>query len=422
MTTTDETRPVPTYPGKHAGVAATSEDDTTVIPAVTDTDEYAEDADFEDGPEEEFRPSRGGWVARGLVWVFLGWLVFAFPLNVFSPFEIGVADIDVLSLAAIFAIGGLSLNVLLGYAGQISLGHQAFVGLGAFTSAYIVTNLELSFWLAIAIAAGLGAIQATLLGAISLRVSGLYFALVTLAYGTFAEETLFGITALTGGEAGKPAPRPAGFESGYAYYYLCLGFLALVLWLDWRLTRSKGGRALAALRENPRVASSYGINVKAYILLAFAVSGIFAGIAGSLLAHRDEMIVGSTFGFRLALLFILMTVVGGLRNRVGVVIGSAFFALLEEKLLIEILEKITHFLLAPFGTDWTLIGFFQNTIGLPLEFIALIVGPILLLLTLTLYPGGIGQQIAPIRLWLTGRRFDRHAGAVTEVEVNDVRA
>ena len=424
MTATDETRWIPAVPGRHAEGGPVATDDTTIIPAVDPGPDAPEPPDDgHDDLEEEFRPTRGGWLGRGVVWVFLAWLVLALPVNRFSPFEVGVADIDVISLAVIYAIGGLSLNVLLGYAGQISLGHQAFVGLGAFTSAYIVTNLQLSFWLAVAVAAGFGAIQATLLGAISLRLSGLYFALVTLAYGTFAEETLFGIAALTGGEGGKPAPRPVGFESGYAYYYLCLGFLALVLWLDWRLTRSKGGRALAALRENPRVASSYGINVKAYILLAFALSGIFAGVAGSLMAHHDEVIVGSSFDFRLALLFILMTVVGGLRDRVGVVIGSAFFALLEEKLLIEMIERLGHFLLEPFGlAGWSIGEVLQGTVGLPLEFVGLIVGPLLLLLTITKYPGGIGQQVAPIRLWLTGHRFDRHAGAVTEVEVNDVRA
>ncbi len=405
MTTTDETQQIPAVPA-----GPVDPDATAVLPAAPA--DPADEVPEEGGPDEEyddedFRPGRGGWVARGVVWAFLAWVVLAFPVNWFSPFEVGVADVDVASLAVIYAIGGLSLNVLLGYAGQISLGHQAFVGLGAFASAYIVTNLELSFWLAVAVAALFGAGQATLLGAISLRLSGLYFALVTLAYGTFAEETLFGISAITGGEGGKPAPRPVGFEDGYSYYYLCLGFLVLVLWLDWRLTRSKGGRALQALRENPRVASSYGINVKAYILLAFAVSGVFAGIAGSLMAHHDEVIVGSSFDFRLALLFILMTVVGGLRDRVGVVIGSVFFALLEEKKLVQM---------------FNLEGLFEGVLGLPLDFVALVVGPILLLLTITLYPGGIGQQVAPIRLWLTGHRFDRHAGAVNEVEVTDVRA
>jgi branched-chain amino acid transport system permease protein len=435
MTTTDETRSMPAVrdPMLGSGVAAWGE--TTVLPRiqdepVTDRPVGARSAEADDGwdddgwdqAEEEFRPRRAGWIARGLVWLLVAWVVLAFPVNQLSPFEVGVTDVDVASLAVIYAIAGLSLNVLLGYAGQISLGHQAFVGLGAFASAYVVTNLQLGFWLAVAVAAGFGAVQATLLGAISLRVSGLYFALVTLAYGTFAEETLFGITAITGGEGGKPVARPVGFEDGYSFYYLCLGFLVLVLWLDWRLTRSKAGRALNALRENPRVAASYGINVKLYILVAFAVSGIFAGIAGALMAHRDEVIVGSSFDFRLALLFILMTVVGGLRDRVGVVIGSAFFALLEEKKLVELLEHVVGFLLAPFGSDWTLTAFFEQTLGLPLDFVPLVVGPILLLLTLTLYPGGIGQLVAPIREWLKGNRFDRHAGAVTEVEVNDVRA
>lgn len=418
MTSTDETRSIPVVPGQHAvgGPAATAgpTDETTPIPVVPAEDDLEGDEVWDDElwDDEDFRPGGAGWLGRGLVWALLAWLVLLLPVNKLSPFEVGVADIDVLSLAVIYAIGGLSLNVLLGYAGQISLGHQAFVGLGAFTSAFIVTNLQLSFWLAIAVAAGFGAVQATLLGAISLRLTGLYFALVTLAYGTFAEETLFGISAITGGEGGKPAPRPLGFEDGYSYYYLCLGFLALVLWMDWRLTRSKAGRALAALRENPRVASSYGINVRAYILVAFALSGIFAGIAGSLMAHHDEVIVGSSFDFRLALLFILMTVVGGLRNRVGVVLGSVFFALLEEKLIVELLD---------FGW-FSFAHFLDATLGLPVDFVGLIVGPILLLLTITMYPGGIGQQVAPVQLWLTGHRFDRHAGAVTEVEVNDVRA
>lgn len=365
---------------------------------------------------ETFRPSRAGWCARGFVWGLLAWFVLAVPANRFSPFDLGVADVGAATEAVIFGIVGLSLNVLLGYAGQISLGHQAFVGIGAFTSAYVVVDLQLSFWIALLIAAGVGALQAGLLGAVSLRLTGLYFALVTLAYGAFTEQTLLGLTELTGGEGGKAAPRPAGFESEVRYYLLCLGFLALVLFVDWRLTSSKAGRALAALRENPRVAASYGINVKAYILLAFVTSGVFAGLAGALLAHHDEVIVGSKFGFQLALLFVLMTVVGGLRSRSGVVIGAAFFALLGSGKLLEMVDK-------PLGAvDFSLTTFIEGTIGLPQEFVALVVGPLLLLVTITLYPGGIGQQVAPVRQWLLGGRFDRHAGQVEEVTVSDVRA
>ena len=401
MSTIDETQTIP------AVDPAVDPDATSVIPAVGGAHAAPR--------TRPWRPGRLGITARAVIWLGLAWLVLALPANNLSPITIGPADVDIASRAVIFAIGGLSLHVLLGWCGQISLGHQAFVGVGAFASAYVVTDLGLSFWFAIGVAAGIGALQATLLGMVSLRLTGLYFALVTLAYGAFAENTLFGIIPLTGGEGGKPAARPAGFESPENYYYLCLAFLALVLWLDWRLTRTKGGRAMAALRENPRVAAAYGIDVRAYTLMAFAVSGIFAGIAGSLTAHHDEIIVKSSFDFRLALTFVLMTVVGGLRSRSGVVIGSAFFAILEEGAFVALVEG----LIGGLGGSAT---FFDSVLGLPAEFVGLVVGPLLLLLTLTLYPGGIGQQIAPVRQWLLGGRFDRHAGQVREVEVDDVRA
>lgn len=367
--------------------------------------------------EDRFRPSTGGWVARGLLWTFLAWLVLAVPGNFLSPFEAGVSDIQHVGLAVIYAIVGLSLNMLIGYTGTISFGHQAFVGIGAFTAAYMVLDLGIDFWLALPIAAIVGGLQAAVLGAVSLRLTGLYFALVTFAYGVFAEETLFGITSLTGGDAGKTVAKPIGFEDEAAFYYLCLACLAVVLWLDWRLTRTKGGRALQALRENPRVASSYGINVKAYTLLAFAASGIFAGVAGALYAHNQELIVPESFSFRLGLVFILMTVVGGLRNRLGVVLGAVFFALLEGGFLITILPDME------FLPDWLRIGWLiEKGLGLPFDFVPLVIGPILLILTITQFPGGIGQQVAPIKEWLLGRRFDIHAGKVREVEVTDVRA
>ncbi|WP_317495026.1 branched-chain amino acid ABC transporter permease [Haloechinothrix sp. LS1_15] len=353
----------------------------------------------------EFRPSAGGWIARLLTWAVLLWLLLAVPGNVLSPFDFGVSDINLAIAATIFAIIGLSLNVLIGYTGQLSLGHQAFVGIGAFASAYVVTDLGLSFWIAVPVAAGIGALQAALLGAVSLRVTGLYFALVTLAYGLFAEQSLFSFAEITGGDGGKPAERPAGFADDHLFYYLCFGFLVLVLWLDWRLTRSKAGRALQALRENPKVAASYGVDVKRYTLLAFVVSGTFAGIAGSLMAHHQQIIVPGIFSFQLALVFVVMTVVGGLRNRIGVVIGSAFFASLGEG-----------------GGAGDGGGFLERTIGLPAEFTGIVIGPILLLVVITLLPGGIGQLIAPVKNWMLGKRFDRHAGKLKEVEVSDVRA
>jgi branched-chain amino acid transport system permease protein len=165
-----------------------------------------------------FRASPLGWAARAVVWAAVAWLVFVFPLSR-EGFEV-----QRYSQAVIYGIIGLSLNVLLGYVGQISLGHQAFVGIGAFTSAYMVSEQNMSFWVAIAAAAAVGAGQALVLGGVSLRIRGLYFALITLSYGLVAEQNIFQIEDLTGGGQGQPAPKPPGFDTDWQYYYLCLAF------------------------------------------------------------------------------------------------------------------------------------------------------------------------------------------------------
>ncbi len=350
-----------------------------------------------------FRPSLPGWVARGIVWIALGWLVLVFPLGR-EAFEV-----QQYSEAVIFGIIGLSLNVLLGYVGQISLGHQAFVGIGAFTAAYVVSVQTQSFWLGVAAAVAIGGLQALVLGGVSLRITGLYFALVTLSYGLVAEKNIFQIEELTGGGQGQPAPKPEGFATDWRYYYLCLAFLAIVLWIDWRMMRTKAGRALLALRENPKVAATFGVNVKVLTLFAFVVSGAFAGLGGALLAFNDTFVSPETWSFNLALVFVIMTVVGGLRSRAGVVIGSAFFALLG-----YLLEKFS------FLQDG--INAIPGAPDLSSEIAPLVIGPVLLLLTLTLFPGGIGQQIRPIQGWLRGRRFDRHDRGPKEVRISDVRA
>ena len=354
-------------------------------------------------PAPPFQPSPVGWVARGIVWIAIAWLVLVFPLGR-EAFEV-----QQYSEAVIFGIIGLSLNVLLGYVGQISLGHQAFVGIGAFTAAYMVSVQNQSFWLGVGVAVAIGGLQALILGGVSLRVTGLYFALVTLSYGLVAERNIFQIQELTGGGQGQPAPKPEWFSTDWRYYYLCLAFLAVVLWVDWRMMKTKSGRALLALRENPRVASTFGVNVRLLTLFAFVVSGAFAGLGGALLAFNDTFVSPETWSFNLALIFVIMTVVGGLRSRAGVVIGSAFFALLG-------------YLLERFSILQDALNAIPGAPDLSSEIAPLVIGPILLLLTLTLYPGGIGQQIRPLQAWLRGRRFDHKDRGPKEVQISDVRA
>ena len=346
------------------------------------------------------RPGVAGWCARGAVMAVVAGLV------LFVPTLRNSVEVHIYTQAVIYAIIGLSLNVLLGYTGQISLGHQAFVGIGAFTSAYMVTVHGQPFVAAVGMAMVVGGVQALVLGAVSLRITGLYFALVTLAYGTMAEESLFNIQKLTGGSAGQAAPKPTWFTTDLRYYYLCLAFLAAVVWVDWRLMKTKGGRALLALRENPRVAATYGADVKAYTLMAFVVAGVFAGLGGALLAHNDTFVVRDLFNFQLALVFVIMTVVGGLRNRTGVVVGSAFFAL------------VGYFFDKLFGHGLSVPGLKV----LPKEYAPIVIGPMLLLFTLTRHPGGVGQQIRPVQRWLRGGRFSFKDTHDAEVRVSDVRA
>lgn len=316
---------------------------------------------------EEGKPDAAGWLPRRIVMGLILLLALLLPFS-------GVLRAQWVSLGIIYVIVGVSTNVLIGYAGQVSLGHQAFVGVGAFTSAIMVSKAGLVFWLAVPIAGLTGAIAAVLLGLVALRLKGLYLALITLAYGAVAEHVIFAIRSLTGGGAGSAAPRPAGFEAEGAYALVCYAFLALVYFVDWRLMKSKAGRAILAIRENEIAAASFGINVVGYKLLAFVLSGVFAGVGGALLAHWTTQVVSSQFDFKLALTFVLMTAVGGLGSRAGIFIGSMTFAILP--------------LALNFLTVWVLV-----------------IGPLMLLLTLTKFPGGIGQQLQPITAWLAGKPF-----------------
>ena len=344
---------------------------------------------------EEWHPSMQGWLARlvvlGIIFGGVIWITATVPQF----------WADRISLAVIYAIIGLSLNVVLGYVGQVSLGHHGFVGIAAFVAAYYVTEqagcVEPSCALG-SFATGLlfavlsGGAAAALLGLVALRIRGLYLALITLAYGFMAERSIFEIPELTRGGAGMPAPRPSGFTTDRAFAFLCMAFLAIVIFVDWRLLRSKVGRAVLALKHSEPVASSYGINVTAYKILAFILSGLFAGLGGGLLAFRAETVVANDFNFANAVIWVLMVVVGGLGNRTGVVLGSAFFA------LFPFLFELSH----------TLEKFMEDTVQRTAVQVFLVIGPALALLTIILHPGGIAEQVSPITRWLRGKKFSLH--------------
>lgn len=330
-----------------------------------------------DDPRDRWWPSPAGVVARLTVHAAL------IAILLVIPHVIPATLVNIAARAAVFAVIALSMNMLMGYAGQISLGHQAFVGVGAFTAAYVLSTLEMPYVISLLAAVGTGAGSAVILGAIALRISGLYLALVTIVYGLFAQEVIFNVRALTGGGAGLRAPRPSLFSGDIAYVYFCLAVLAVIFVFDWRLTASKAGRAIQALRDDERVAASWGINVTAYKLLAFVISGSMAGLGGALFAGIEEVVVPPDFTFTIALTFVLMTVVGGLGVRSGVIQGGILFAILP-----TLLEK-GH-------ANWHVFPFTAiDAVWEPL------IGALLLILTLVFFPGGIAQQQEHLRRWLS---------------------
>lgn len=354
---------------------------------------------------DRFVPSPAGLLTRYAV------LLAIFLAVVLLPTSVGLGNEDFAGRfadAAIFSVIALSVNVILGYTGQLSLGHQGFVGAGAFATAYGATELGVPFAATFVLAGLVGGLFALLIGAVALRITGLYLALITLVFGLTLERSLFEVPELTNGGAGQPADRPDWLLSNDNFYWFCLAMLAVVLYVDWRLTRSKAGRALLALRENERVAEAFGINVTSYKLLAFVLSGAIAGVGGALFAYRDQSVVGVSFSFELALTFVLMTVVGGLNSRVGVVAGGSLFALLD-----YILERIG------------LTALLEPLLGESAQFSGRFLGAFLLLITLIFNPGGIAQQLKPVTRWFAGQRFSLHGddeSGPAAVEGSSVRA
>ena len=324
----------------------------------------------------------GRWLPRAVVWAGLAAFLLLLPLNL-KQFHA-----QRWSLAVVFIIAALSLNVLIGYAGQISLGHQGFLGVGAFVSAYVVAVHEQTFWVALAAGALSGAVASLLMGVVALRIRGLYLALVTLAYGRVAQETLFNLS-IFGSGSGVEATRPQEFATDRAFYYLCLAMLLLVLFVNWRFVKSKAGRAVNAIRENEQVAASYGIPVARYKLLAFVVAGVFVGIAGTLYGFRNQQVASQDLDFPLALLLVVVTVVGGLRSPAGIVVWTALFQL---------------------GPDYLADRFGNDT-----PFYSLAAGSVFLVVILVFFPGGVGQLIRPVTSWLSGGPF-RIGGKVEFVQ------
>lgn len=231
----------------------------------------------------------------------------------------------------IFAIASLGLMVLVGYTGQVSLGHAAFMAIGGYAHALLLTA-GWPFIASLACAAALAAAAGAAIGLPAIRTSGLYAAMVTLAFSIIVEQAIGRWKSVTGGFGGIAVPEPeiAGLAFGglVGFYYFALAALVAVLLGLINLMRSRTGRAFVAVRSSEAAAYAVGVHVARTKLAAFALSGGICGIAGALLAHQLKFLTPEAFNLMISLELLLMVVIGGLGSLHGALLGALLIGVL----------------------------------------------------------------------------------------------
>ena len=273
-------------------------------------------------------------------YAWIGWFAAAVgflasvPLLSDNPYTL-----HVLSLVGIYAIVAMGLNLVFGYAGQISLGHAAYFAVGAYTSALLTTSLGQPFALGLLGAIALSVALGYLVGVPSLKLEGAYLAMATIGFGEIVKMLLVNWEQVTGGPAGIsriPHPEVVGivFNSSVLKFYLVLGFVSGAFLVYFNLLRSHYGTRFVAVRDSAKAASAMGIDVKRAKVQAFVFSAGFAGVAGALYAHLNRYIAPDAFTLGESINFLIIVVVGGMGTVLGPLVGATIIVYLRETLQI----------------------------------------------------------------------------------------
>ena len=259
-------------------------------------------------------------------------LLLAVPYGLPNEYYLSICILG--SLNAVIAVG---LNLLMGYAGQVSLGHAAFYGLGAYATAICTTRFGLPIPVGMAAGVTLAAAVAWIVALPTLKLKGNYLAMATLGFGIIVSIVFNEAVDLTGGPSGFVGiPRLAlfghTFESDHSYYNLMAVVLTLVVLLALNLMKSRTGRALRALHVSEKAASSLGVDIAAHKRFVFVLSAALAGLAGVLYAHYLSFIAPASFGFSFSVQLVVMVVLGGMASVWGSVAGAFFLTALPEAL------------------------------------------------------------------------------------------
>jgi branched-chain amino acid transport system permease protein len=278
---------------------------------------------------------------------------------------------DILVFAGIYCLITIGLCLLMGYAGQISLGHAAFYGIGAYASGILTTRFGWNPWLCMFIAALLAALIAVAVGAPSLRLRGYYLAMATLAFGIIVNIVFREEIEWTGGPDGLigiPGLNLFGFEfdSITRYYYLVWAMVLAAFLFTANLIQSPGGRALRAIHAGERAAGAMGVNVAVYKIMVFVYSAALASVAGSLYAHYMNFINPSTFDLLFSIKLIIMITLGGMHTIWGALAGAVAIAFLS----LEWLHLFQEYEMVVYGAILLVVIIFlpDGLAGLPARF------------------------------------------------------
>ncbi|TMJ29517.1 MAG: branched-chain amino acid ABC transporter permease [Alphaproteobacteria bacterium] len=250
-----------------------------------------------------------------------------------APLLVGAYLQSQLVFVFIYAIVGVGLLILTGFTGQVSLGHAAFLAIGAYTTAYL-QRLGVPFLVYLPLSALIAGAVGALVGFPALRLSGIYLVIATIAFGFIVEEIAARWESVTNGNEGMriKALDLFGFtlgRDGYGFYVVCLALLVAVMLGALNLLRSPTGRAFLAIRDSETAARSMGVNLAVYKVMAFSISAAITGLAGCLYAHKLSFVSPEMFTLLLSLEFIIVIIIGGVGSLHGAVLGSIFVVMVD---------------------------------------------------------------------------------------------
>ena len=265
----------------------------------------------------------------GQVWSYLALLA----LLCAAPFFFGSYMLSQFVFVFIYAIVGVSLMILVGFTGQASLGHAAFLAIGAYTAGYMQAR-GFSFAVYFPVAGVLTGIVGALVGFPALRLHGIYLLIATISFSFIVEEVLARWESVTHGNEGMRIKSLELFgqeinRNSHWFYFLCLGVLVLTIWATVNLMRSPTGRAFFAIRDSETAARSMGVDLAGYKVKAFGLSAMITGFAGALYAHKLSFISPEMFTLLLSIEFIMVIIIGGSIGLHGAILGAMFIVMID---------------------------------------------------------------------------------------------